>query len=118
MRMEISPIVRAVLILVALAFICSGMSHVLSAPPEKPHLTDAQKLEIRNAQIAFFQAQAELQASPVYQQFQKAQQHLNETAQKVTKEAGVDPAKFSLGPDLEFTPTSQKPEPPKLQEKK
>ena len=76
-------------------------------PAEPPKLTEAQKLEIRNAQVDFFSTQSQLQSSPQYAAFQKAQRDLESIVQKVLKEVGADPKKFTLQPDLTFTAVPQ-----------
>ena len=80
-----------------------------------PKLTEAQKLEIRTAQVEFFQAKTNLEATPVFKQFESAQAKLNQTVQKVLAESKVDQKEFQLGNDLEFTAV---PKPPKPAEKK
>jgi len=85
----------------------------LLAQEKTPKLTDSQKLEIRTAQVEFFQAKTTLESTQQYQAFQQAQVKLNEVVRRVQKDAGVDPAKFTLQPSLEFEAVPQKPEPPK-----
>ncbi len=78
----------------------------------KPKLTDQQKLEIRSAQVQFYQAKEVLEQTPQFKAFQNAQNQLNETALRIQREAKVDPAKFTLGQDLEYitVPDPAKPE--------
>jgi len=113
MRIEISPIVRAVLIAVAALFIIVGIHRALfgqgnmTATGITPKLTDAQKLEITRAQVAVYQAKEVLESTPQFKAFQNAQNNLNETALRIQRESKVDPTKFSLGQDLEFVAVPQ-----------
>lgn len=79
-----------------------------------PKLTDAQKLEIRNAQVDFFQAKTAMEATREFQQFQGAQNKLNEIVLRVQKDAKVDQSKYRLEQSLEFSEIPQ----PKPAEKK
>jgi len=81
----------------------------------KPKLTDQQKLEIRSAQVQLYQAKEVLEATPQFKAFRNAQNHLDETALRIQRESKVDPAKFTLGQDLEYVAV---PEPAKPPEKK
>jgi hypothetical protein len=72
-----------------------------------PVLTDAQKLEIRTAQVEMFQAKSVLESTPQYKAFLNAQEKMNEIALRVQREAKVDPSKFQLGQDLNFTAVPQ-----------
>ena len=74
---------------------------------DKPKLTDAQKLEVTRAQVAVYQAKEVLESTPQFKAFQNAQNNLNETALRIQRESKVDPAKFTLGQDLEFTAVPQ-----------
>ena len=78
----------------------------------KPKLTDQQKLEIRSAQVQLYQAKEVLESTPQFKAFQQAQGRLNETALRIQRESKVDPAKFTLGQDLEYVavPEPAKPE--------
>ena len=75
-----------------------------------PVLTDAQKLEIRNAQVEMFQAKSVLETTPQFKAFLAAQEKMNEIALRVQREAKVDPTKFQLGQDLNFIAAPQPPE--------
>ena len=72
-----------------------------------PKLTDAQKLEIRTAQVEMFQAKSVLETTPQFKAFLAAQENMNQVALKVQREAKVDPSKFQLGQDLNFTAVPQ-----------
>lgn len=71
------------------------LAMIAAADGPVPKLTDAQKLEVRNAQIEV------LQTKNAYDQ---AQARLNGVIAKVEQEAKIDPAKFVLRNDLEFAP--------------
>ena len=75
--------------------------------PSVPKLTDAQKLEIRNAQVEMFQAKTVLESTPQFQAFQRAQSHLNDTSLRIQRESKVDATKWTLGQDLEYTAVPQ-----------
>jgi len=106
MRIEISPIVRALLIAIAVMFIIVGIDRAVFGQ-DKPKLTSEQKLEITRAQVAVYQAKEVLEQTPQFKAFQNAQNNLNETALRVQRESKVDPTKYTLGQDLEFTPVPQ-----------
>ncbi len=72
-----------------------------------PKLTADQKLEITRAQVAVYQAKEVLESTPQFKAFQNAQNNLNETALRVQRESKVDPTKYTLGQDLEFSPVPQ-----------
>jgi hypothetical protein len=74
-------------------------------PPKKPILTDAQKLEIRNAQVDWMNAKSILEGTPQYKMFAEKQEKLNEVVARA--QAGVDQSKFKLEPTLEFSEIKQ-----------
>jgi hypothetical protein len=101
-------------IAVVLLVICS----LWARAEEVPQLTDSQKLSIRNAQVEYFTAKAQLEATPQYQQMNAAQAKLNDAVQKALKDAGIDQNKFQLQGDLsliELRPSA--PTPPKPEKK-
>ncbi len=94
------------------AFVLFLLSFAFTWSQEKkdskpPVLTDAQKLEIREAQVEMFQAKSVLETTPQFKAFLAAQEKMNQVALKVQREAHVDPAKFQLGQDLNFTAVPQ-----------
>lgn len=76
-----------------------------STPP--PKLTPAQKLPIRDAQVSTLQAYQAVQATPQWQEYQKAQTALQQAVAQAYKESGVDQGKWQLSPDLEFVQVPQ-----------
>lgn len=94
-----------------LLFLISCAIGLLSQQP--PHLTDQQKLKIRNAQIDFFSAKTNMEQTREWQQFQMARAKVDEVVQEMVKESGVDQKQFRLQENLEFTSIAPPPAPPK-----
>lgn len=63
----------------------------------KPHLTDAQKLAIRSAQVEMFQAKTVLESTAQFKAFVMAQDKMNGIALQAQRESGCVP------PDWQFT---------------
>src|SRR5262249_47054737 len=65
-------------------------------PSPLPKLSDAQKLELRTAQVELLQANQALQKTAEFQAAQAAQVKFMQAIQKAYKDVGADQAKFSL----------------------
>lgn len=117
MRVQMLPIVKAVLLVVVVLFLVVAIRQALfgqdknpqkikmNGDPElhvpevklKPALTADQKLEIRTAQVEAFQAKTMLESTPQYKAFVSAQDEMNQVALKVQRDSGCVP------PDWQFT---------------
>jgi hypothetical protein len=86
-------------LILATILCCVGFAQD-AKPAAAPQLSAAQKLEIRDAQLAFYDAKAALEQTPQYQQMNQTQTILSSIVQKVLKEAGVDTATYQLQNDL------------------
>lgn len=73
------------------------MAQEVKKKADPPHLTDAQKLVIRSAQVEMFQAKTMLESTPQYKAFVAAQDKMNNAALQVERESGCVP------PDWQFT---------------
>ena len=80
-------------IAIAILFL-SSLAMAQSTPP-KP-ITDAEKLDLRAAQVPFLQARNALQASPVWAAYQQAQAELDSKAAKIFSDRKLDPKEWTL----------------------
>src|SRR5215469_7080854 len=66
------------------------------AGPVAPKLTEAQKLELRTAQVEQMQAMQDLQQTPGWKAYQDANKRLTDALLKIYKETGLDPGVYTL----------------------
>lgn len=107
-------VVLAALLLFS-SFMASQTPSAKSKEPAKesaastPHLTDAQKLAIRDGQVKMMQLQKAYEQTPQWIAYQSSQQSLSETVTKVYKELGITGDKWQLDENLEFVSTQRPP---------
>ena len=111
-----TPIVRVVLILVAFLLLVMAFRHVLFGQATakdvtyKPVITEKQKLEIRTAQVAVYQAKEVLEQTPQFHSFMATQNQMNEISLRVQREAGCVPPKWQFTQGLECLEVPKQPE--------
>ena len=69
-----------------------------------PHLTDAQKLTVRNAQVELQRAYIAVSATKPFQDYQAALAGFNAAIEAAEKAENVDGKKWLLNDSLEFVP--------------
>jgi hypothetical protein len=67
----------------------------------KPVVTEKQKLEIRTAQVAVYQAKEVLESTPQFRAFAQTQNQMNELSLRVEREIGCIPPKWQFTQELE-----------------
>ena len=82
------------------------------AQESNPKLSEAEKLEIRDAQVDLLNAQQAVQQSQPYQAMMTAQTTLNDALAKIMKAKNLDPAKYTLDGKLNLVPRFQQPPTP------
>jgi hypothetical protein len=113
-------IVIATVLLFSLFMASQTTAPSAKEPPKKestpvataPHLTEAQRLAIRDVQVKVLQSQRAVEQTPQWAAYQASQQALNEAVAKVYKELGITTDKWQLGESLEFAPVQQPQAPP------
>jgi len=92
----------SVSLLVSLVLIGMFIGACLHAQSGPPKLSDAEKVEIRNAQVEMYNAKARLDQSQEAAAFQQAQSHLTDVVNRVLKNEKIDAQKWQLQMDLSF----------------
>ena len=72
-----------------------------------PRLTEAQKLELRTAQVKTMQAMQDLQNTPAWKTYQETNKVLTDLLLKFYKEDGITPDKYTLDDQLNFVPVKE-----------